>query len=63
MLLGDQEYVEVGPQRAAHVGQQEIDGVERAWVEPPPWRDQRHRPTHHVPISSVMMVSGAPTRK
>jgi hypothetical protein len=37
MLLGDQEHVEIRPQRAAHVGQQEVDGVEtpvRDWHRP-----------------------------
>jgi hypothetical protein len=34
MLLDDQEHVEIRPQRAAHVGQQEVDGVERERVEP-----------------------------
>jgi hypothetical protein len=33
MLLGDEEYVEIRPQRAADVGEQEIDGVERERVE------------------------------
>jgi hypothetical protein len=33
MLLGDQEHVEIRPQRATHVGQQEVDGVERERVE------------------------------
>ncbi len=35
MLLGDQEHVEIRPERAAHVGQQEVDGVERERVEAP----------------------------
>jgi hypothetical protein len=34
MLLGNQEHVEIRPQRAAHVGQQEVDGVERERAEP-----------------------------
>ena len=33
MLLGDQEDIEIRPQRAAHVGEQEVDGVERARIE------------------------------
>jgi hypothetical protein len=33
MLLCHQEHVEIRPQRAADVGQQEVDGVERARVE------------------------------
>ena len=33
MLLGDQEDVQIGAERAAHIGEQEIDGVERARPE------------------------------
>ena len=33
MLLGDQEHIEIRPERAADVGQQEVDGVERERVE------------------------------
>jgi hypothetical protein len=33
MLLGDQEDIEIRPDRAAYVGEQEIDGVERERVE------------------------------
>ena len=35
MLLGDQEHVEIRPERAADVGEQEVDGVERERVETP----------------------------
>ena len=38
MLLGDQEHVEIRPERAAHVGEQEIDGVERERVKAPALR-------------------------
>jgi hypothetical protein len=33
MLLGDQEHVEIRPEGAADVGEQEVDGVQRQWVE------------------------------
>jgi hypothetical protein len=33
MLLGHQKHVEVGPERPAHVGEQEIDCVERVRIE------------------------------
>jgi hypothetical protein len=33
MLLGDQEHIEIRPEGAAHVGEQEVDSVERQRVE------------------------------
>jgi len=33
MLLGDQEHVEIRPKGAAHISEQEVDGVERERVE------------------------------
>ena len=33
VLLGDEKHVEVGTERTADVGEQEIDGVERERVE------------------------------
>jgi hypothetical protein len=33
MLLGDQEHIEIRAQRAADIGEQEVDGVERERVE------------------------------
>ena len=33
MLLGDQEHIEIRPDRAAYVGEQEVDGVERERAE------------------------------
>jgi hypothetical protein len=63
MLLSDQEYVQVGSERAPDVGQENIDGVQRARVEASLVRDRRHSHIQSVPITSVMIVSGAPTRK
>ena len=59
MLLRDEEDVQIGPERPAHIGEQEIDGVERATT----FCDRRHSHIHNVPSTSVMAVSGAPTRK
>jgi hypothetical protein len=33
VLPGDQEDIEIGSDGAAHVGEQEVDGVKRDWVE------------------------------
>ena len=63
MLLGDQEDIEIRPERTAHVGEQEIDGVERERVETLALGFRRHSHSHSVPIARVMMVSGAPTLK
>ena len=63
VLLGDQEHVQVGPERPPHIGEQEIDGVERARMKARLLRGRRHSHIQSVPITSVMMVSGAPTRK
>ena len=70
MLLGDEEDVEVRPQRAAHIGKQEVQRIERVGIEPCrrlcPARgcgsiDYSH--SHNVPIIRVIRVSGAPTLK
>ena len=70
MLLGDQEHVQVGAQRTAHVREKEVDGIERArmgealpggfghWFCIPVQNDSQA-----LPSSSVTSVSGAPTRK
>ena len=62
MLLGDQEDVEIRPERAPNVGKQEIDGVERKGVEAP-FLGYCRSHNQSVPIASVRMVSGAPTLK
>ncbi len=56
--LSDEEHVQIGPERAADIGEQEIDGVERARPEA-----RRYDHTQSMPVTSVIMVSGAPTRK
>ncbi len=33
MLSGDQEHIEIRPKGAADVGEQEVDRVQRPWVE------------------------------
>jgi hypothetical protein len=33
MLLCDEKDIEIRPDRAAHIGRQEIDRIEREWVE------------------------------
>ena len=63
MLLGDQEDVQIRAERAAHIGEQEIDRVERTRPEAACLRGRRHSHSHSVPIARVMTVSGAPTRK
>jgi hypothetical protein len=63
MLLGDQEDVQVRAERPADIGEQEICGVERARPEATTLRDRGHSHILNVPITSVMRVSGAPTRK
>ena len=63
VLLGDQEHVEIRPERAAHVGQQEIDRVERERRDTLAFGRRPHSHSHSVPIARVMRVSGAPTRK
>jgi hypothetical protein len=63
MLLGNQENVQVRPKRATHIGEQEVDGVERTRVETGALRLLCHRDSHRVPMASVISVSGAPTRK
>jgi len=62
MLSGDQKHVEKRPEGAAHVSEQEVDGVQRQRIETPAlgWR---HSHNHSVPIVREMMVSGAPTLK
>jgi hypothetical protein len=55
--------VEVALERPADIGEQEIDGVERARSEASTPGDCGHRHNHNVPITSVMTVSGAPTLK
>jgi hypothetical protein len=35
MLPGDQEHIEIRPEGAAHVSEQEVDGVQRQRVETP----------------------------
>jgi hypothetical protein len=62
MLLGDQEHVEIRPQRAADIGEQEVAGVKRERVETLT-NGRCHSHSHSVPIARVMMVSGAPTLK
>jgi hypothetical protein len=34
MLLGNQEHIEIRPHRAADIGEQEVDGIERKRIEP-----------------------------
>jgi hypothetical protein len=63
VLLSDQEHVQVGPERAPDIGEQEIDGVERMRPKATFFRDGRHCHIQSVSITSVKMVSGAPTRK
>jgi hypothetical protein len=33
MLLGNQEHIEIRPHRAADIGEQEVDGIERKRIE------------------------------
>ena len=33
MLLSEKEHIEIRPEGAANVGEQEVDGVERDWIE------------------------------
>ena len=61
--LGDQEDVQVRPERPADIGEQKIGRVARARLEAPALRGRRHSDSHNVPITSVMTVSGAPMRK
>jgi len=35
MLPGDQEHIEIRTEGAAHVGEQEVDGVQRQRIETP----------------------------
>jgi hypothetical protein len=63
MLLGDQEDIEIRPHRAAHVGHEEIDRVERERGETLAFGFRFHRHSHSVPIARVIMVRGAPTLK
>jgi hypothetical protein len=35
MLLADQKHIEIRPEGAAHIGKQEVDGIERQRVETP----------------------------
>ena len=58
----DQEHVEKRPEGAAHVGEQEVDGVQRERIETPT-HGRRHSHNHNVPIVREMTVSGAPTLK
>ena len=53
VLLGDQEHVEIWPQRAAHVGKQEVEGVERERIEAPA-RVGFHSHSQSVPSARVM---------
>jgi hypothetical protein len=61
MLPGDQEHIQIRPEGAAHVGEQEVDGVQRQRVETLAFGCHSH--SHSVPIAREMMVSGAPTLK
>ena len=63
MLLGDQEDIEIRPDRAADVGREEIHRIKREWGEPLVFGFRFYRHSHSVPIARVMMVSGAPTLK
>jgi hypothetical protein len=68
MLLRDQEHVEIGTERAAHIGQPKIHCVERDWMEPSALRPAPRRGasqihSQSVPISKVSNVSGTPTRQ
>jgi hypothetical protein len=63
MLLGDQEDIEIRPHRAAHVGREEIDRVERERGETLAFGFRFYRHSHSVPIARVIMVRGAPTLK
>lgn len=60
--LRDEEDVEIRPKRAPHIGEEEIDGVERERAKASRL-SRSYRRSHKVPIVSVMMVRGAPTLK
>ncbi len=62
VLLRDQKDVEVGAERAPDIGQQEIDGVERARPEAC-CPGLCHCNIPMIPITSVITVSFTPTRK
>jgi hypothetical protein len=62
VLLRDEEDVEIRPERAAYIGEEEIDGVERERVKASRL-GRSYRESHKTPIVSVMMVRGAPTLK
>ena len=49
--------------RCSSPRQQEIDRIERTGVEAGLLRARRHSHSHTVPITNVIKVSGAPTRK
>ena len=63
MLPGDQENIEIRPDRAADVGREEIDRIERERGEALALDFRFYSHSHSVPIARVMMVSGAPTLK
>ena len=62
VLLRDEEDVEIRSERATHIGEEKIDGVERERAKASRV-GRSHRESHKVPIVSVMMVRGAPTLK
>ncbi len=62
MLLSDEEYIEIRPEGAAHVGEEEVDRIQRQRVETLAL-GRCHSDSHSVPITRVRMVSGAPTLK
>jgi hypothetical protein len=61
MLLGNQEDIEIRANRAAHVGREEIDRIERERIEALVFGFRFHRRSHSVPIARVMI--GAPPPK
>ena len=61
MLLGDQEDIQVRSEPPAHIGEQEVDGVERERPKAGGFRFRRHNHIQSVPTTRVMIVNGAPT--
>jgi hypothetical protein len=65
VLLRNQEDIQIRPYGTAHISEQEVDRIQRVCNRPsaPDCRFPSHSHSHSVPITSVTMVSGAPTRK
>ena len=60
MLLRNEKDIEIRPERAAHISQKEIDGIERERMKA--FR-LGYSDSHKIPMVSVMTVRSAPTRK